>query len=75
MLTITKINSPTRHFLMIDTFVAVDTRRLELEVDKRVGRCGQQGNQAGKESIAWNADEVRTAFCGEASIDSKIDAE
>lgn len=75
MLTITNVNSPTKHFLMIDTFVAVGTRSLELEVDERVRRNGQQGNQAGEESIAWNADEVRTAFCGEASIDSKVDAE
>ena len=75
MLTMTKINSPTRHFLMSDTFVAVDTRCLELEVDERVGRCGQQGDQTGDESISWNTDEVWTAFSGEASIGGEIHAE
>ena len=71
----TKTSSPAKHFLMSDTFVAVDTRDLELKVDERVGRDGQQGDQAGDEGIAWNADEVRTAFSGEASIGSEIDAE
>ena len=75
MLTMTKTSSPARHFLMSDAFVAVDTRCLELKVDERVGRDGQQGDQAGYEGIAWNADEVRTAFSGEASIGSEIDAE
>ena len=75
MLTMAKINSPARHFFMSDAFVAVDTRCLELKVDERVGRDGQQGNQAGDEGIAWNAYKVRTAFSGKASRGSEIDAE
>ncbi len=75
MLVMAKTSSPARHFLMSDAFVAVDTRCLELEVDERVGRNGQQGDQAGNEGIAWNADEIRTTFSGEAFIDSEIDAE
>ena len=71
----TKTSSPAKHFLMSDTFVAVDTRDLELKVDERVGRDGQQGDQAGYEGIAWNTDEVWTAFSGEASIGREIDAE
>ena len=75
MLMMAKTTRPTKHFLMSDVVVLLDTEVLELKVNEGVGGDSQQGDQAGDEGIAGNADGVRTAFSREAAINSKINAE
>lgn len=75
MLTIKKINSPTRHFFIRVVFVELDTEVSELEVDEGIGGDGEKGDEAGEKGIARNADGIRAAFSCEASIGREIDAE
>ena len=67
-----KSSSPARHFLKSDVLVVVATEVSELEVDEGAGRDGQQGDQAGDEGIAWNADGIRATFSCEAAIGGEI---
>ena len=75
MLTMKKINSPTRHFLMRDGFVALITDVSELKRDKGTGGSGEQCDEAGDDGIAWNPDGVWTAFSCETAVGGEINTE